>query len=64
MNKGMESLIRQAKEVDCGNYGLRCTELMFLAEECNNIFLEGAFLIFRIGFLKGQRAEKARQKKR
>lgn len=64
MSKSMENLIRQAKEVDCGNFDLRYSELVFLANECNNNFLNGASLLFKIGFLKGQRAEKAMQKKK
>ena len=64
MGKSMESLIRQANEVDCGNYDLHYSELVFLAEQCNNNFINGSFLLFKIGFLKGQRAEKARKKKK
>lgn len=64
MSKSMESLIRQANEVDCGNYDLHYSELMFLANECGNNFINGSFLLFNIGFLKGQRAERARQKKK
>ena len=64
MSKSMESLIRQANEVDCGNYDLQYSELVFLAEQCNNNFINGSFLLFKIGFLKGQRAEKARKKKK
>lgn len=64
MSRSMESLVRKAMAVDCGNYYLRCSELLELAEQCQNNFINGSLVLFKIGFLKGQRAEKARQKKK
>ena len=64
MSKNMESLVRKAMAIDCGNYYLRCSELLELAEQCQNNFINGSFILFKIGFLKGQRAEKARQKRK
>lgn len=63
-SKSMESLIRQAEAVDCGRYDLNYSELAFLTKECNNNFINGSFLLFKIGFLKGQRAEKAKKKRK
>ena len=64
MRKNMESLIEKAMSVDCGNYYLCCSELMWLAEQCQNNFINVSNILFKIGFLKGQRAEKAKQKRR
>lgn len=64
MRKNMESLVERAMSVDCGNYCLRCSELIWLAEQCQNNFIDGSYILFKIGFLKGQRAEKAKQKRR
>ena len=61
--KNFEKMIEDAEKVDVGNYDLRCDELIALAKMYNNNFLNGSFILFKIGFLKGQRAEKARQKK-
>lgn len=38
-------------------------ELILLGKTYNNSLLDGCYDIFRYGFLKGQRAEKARQKR-
>lgn len=63
MRENMESLIEKAMSVDCGNYCLHYSELIWLAEQCKNNFINGSYILFKIGFLKGQRAEKAKQKK-
>lgn len=63
MSKRLEALVKKAMAVDCGNYYLRCSEFLELAEHCQNNFINGSYILFKIGFLKGQRAEKARQKK-
>lgn len=62
MSRTLEFLIKKAEEVDCGNYSLRCSEFLELAEYCQNDFINGSYLLFRIGFLKGERKEKARQR--
>lgn len=64
MSKNLEVLIEKAETIDCGNYQLRVSELIELADKCQNNFIDGSFLFFKIGFLKGQRAEIARQKKK
>lgn len=64
MSRNMETLVRKALAIDCGNYYLRTPELLELAEQCQNNFINGSFILFKIGFLKGQSAEKARQKKK
>lgn len=64
MERNLQSLIDKAMAVDCGNYYLRCSELLELAEQCQNNFINGSYVLFKIGFLKGQRAEKAKQKKK
>ncbi len=63
MSKSVESMIKKAEAIDCGNYYLRCSEIMELANLCENNFINGSYILFKIGFLKGQRAEKARKKK-
>lgn len=45
-------------------YGLKYWELMLLANTYNNSLLDGSHDIFRYGFLKGRRAERAMTKKR
>lgn len=64
MSEKLNSLITKAMTVNCDHYYLRCSELLELAEQCHNNFIEGSFILFRIGFLKGQRAERAKQKKK
>lgn len=64
MTDKTKRMIENAEKVDCGNYYLRTSELLELAEQCQNNFINGSLILFRIGFMKGQRAEKARQKKK
>lgn len=64
MSKNFEQLVEKAKEVDCGNYYLKGSEIIELANMCQNNFINGSFILFKIGFLKGQRAEKAKQKRK
>jgi hypothetical protein len=64
MSSNLESLVKKAVALDCGNYYLRCSELLELAEQCQNNFINGSYILFKIGFLKGQRAEKAKKKKK
>ena len=63
-SNGIENLIKQAEAVNCRYYDLSCHDVLFLAKACDNNFINGSVLLFKIGFLKGQRAEKARQKKK
>lgn len=64
MSGRLENLVEKAQAVDCGRYSLKCTEFLELAEWTRNNFIEGLSVMFRIGFMKGQRAEKARQKRK
>ncbi len=64
MSKEFEYLLKEAEEVRCDGYALRVTELHHLAEVCNNNFINGSWLLFKIGFVKGMRAEKNRAKRK
>ncbi len=63
MSGRLEKLVEKAQAVDCGRYSLKCTDFLELAEWTRYNFIEGLFIMFRIGFMKGQRAEKARRRK-
>lgn len=60
----MSSLVEEVKKVDCGNYYLSLRELQELADEYGNAIVNDSIAMFKAGFVKGQRAEKARQKKK
>lgn len=60
----MSKLVEEVKKVDCGNYYLSLRELGELADEFGTAILNDSLAMFKAGFIKGQRAEKARQKKR
>ena len=55
-------LIETVRKVKPGDYGMYSHELMIFADIHNNNLINGSTDIFNYGFLKGQRAEKARQK--
>ena len=59
-----QNLVSEAETVDCGHYVLNSSEIIELANMFDNNFINGSYLLFKIGFLKGQRAEKARHKKK
>lgn len=63
MSEKLENLIKKANEVDCNNYQLKASEIFELMQMYNNDFFSGSLILFKIGFLKGQRAEKARRKR-
>ena len=63
MSKEFENLLKEAEKVKCDGYSLQVSEIMHLAKECNNNFINGSWLLFNIGFVKGMRAEKNRQKR-
>ncbi len=63
MSREFENLLKEAEEVKCDGYSLRVSEIQHLAKVCNNNFINGSWLLFKIGFVKGMRAEKNRKKK-
>lgn len=60
----MSKFVEEVKKVDCGNYYLSLRELEALADEYGNSIINDSIAMFKAGFVKGQRAEKARQKKK
>lgn len=58
-----EKLLDDSRKVDLGNYEIGADDVRRLAEMYNNNFVNASYDMFRIGFLKGQRAEQARQRK-
>ena len=62
-DKRIEKLLHDARKIEPGNYCLYSTEVIYLADLHDNNFVNGSYDMFRIGFLKGQRAEQARQRK-
>lgn len=56
-------LIETVEKVKPGDYNMYSHELMIFADIHNNNLINGSTDIFNYGFLKGQRAEKARQKR-
>ena len=59
----MGSLVEEVKKFDCGNYYLSIKELNALADEFGDDILDDSMAMFKAGFIKGQRAERARRKK-
>lgn len=57
-------VIDSVKSTNWSRYCLDYWELMLLVDVYNNNLINGSFDIFRYGFLKGQRAEKARMRKK
>ena len=57
-----KKLIEAISKVKPGNYDMYTNEVMIFADIHNNNLINGSTDIFNYGFLKGQRAEKARQK--
>ncbi len=60
----MSSLVEDVKKVDCGNYYLSLQELRALVDEYGDAIVNDSIVMFKAGFIKGQRAEKARNKKK
>ncbi len=57
-----EKFIRMVRAVEPGNYQMRLSEILALHDH-NSEWFDAITDAFRFGFLKGQRAEKARRKK-
>ena len=62
--ENLETLMKHAEKVDIGRYDIGVDVLLDLAKKHRNNLINGSFDLFRIGFLKGQRAEKARQRRK
>lgn len=46
-----------------GGYCMNYSEMMLLADAYNNNLIDGSYDIFKYGFLKGQRSERAKRKR-
>ncbi len=57
-------LFEQLDQLEIGRYAVSYHTLVMIAEVYDNNAVNSFDTIFRLGFLKGQRAEKARQKKK
>jgi len=55
--------IDKIKSVETGNYGLRVSDILIIANQGNGSSIEGLFDAFKYGFLKGQRAARAATRK-
>ncbi len=58
-----KKLFELIENIDIGNYCIKCSEASVIAQVYNNNAINSCMHFFRLGFLKGQRAEKARQRK-
>ena len=59
----MSKFVEAVEKADCGNYYLSLSELNELADRYGNAIKNDTLAMFKAGFIKGQRAERARQKK-
>lgn len=55
-------LMEQIEAVDVGSYSVKCSVVKMLADIYDNNFVNAFFDMFRLGFMKGQRAERNRNK--
>lgn len=62
MRRETEQLLKAIKEVKVGRYDIGGLTLMELVRMYENKIYEGMWTMFKIGFIKGQRAEKARRR--
>lgn len=60
----MSKFIEEIKHIDCGNYYLTYQELIDMADEFGVAVLKDSLEMFKAGFIKGKRAERAEKKKR
>lgn len=56
-------LFRQLERVEIGRYNVTSSVILMIADVYQNNAIDAFDTIFSLGFMKGQRAEKARQKK-
>lgn len=59
-----KQLFEQLEKVKIGRYAVACSIVLMIAEVYQNNAINAFGTIFRLGFMKGQRAEKARQKRK
>lgn len=57
-------LFEQLDKVKIGRYDVACSVVLMIAEVYQNNAINAFNTIFTLGFMKGQRAEKARQKRK
>lgn len=57
-------LFEQLEKVKIGRYDVTCSTVLMIAKVYQNNAINAFNTIFTLGFMKGQRAEKARQKKK
>lgn len=57
-------LFERLDQLDIGRYSVSFHTLVMIAKAYDNNAINSFDTIFKLGFLKGQRAEKARQKKK
>ena len=57
-------LFEQLEKVKIGRYDVTCSVIRMIAEVYQNNAIDAFGTIFRLGFMKGQRAEKARRKRK
>lgn len=57
-------LFEQLEKVKIGRYDVTCSVICMIAEVYQNNAINAFDTIFTLGFMKGQRAEKARQKRK
>ena len=58
----MSKFIEEIKNTDCGNFYLTHKELMDMVDEFGKSVINDSLEMFKAGFIKGQRAEKAKNK--
>lgn len=57
-----KKLFEQLEKVKIGRYDVECSVAFMIAEVYQNNAINAFNTIFKLGFMKGQRAEKARKK--
>lgn len=53
-----KKLFDSISKVDIGNYGVRCSVLLMIANVYNNSAINAFDMIFKLGFMKGGRSMK------
>lgn len=57
-------LFEQLRKVKLGRYDVTCSVVLMIAKVYQNNAINAFDTIFTLGFMKGQRAEKAKQKRK
>lgn len=58
-----KKLFDSISKVDIGNYGVRCSVLLTIANVYNNSAINAFEMIFKLGFMKGERSMRNKVKK-